>query len=136
MIATIGDALVVEVWREADAGRARRAATALAEALGFGLTPRMEVGIAVSELAHNLVWHTSGGSVTLRRISQGERIGVEVVCQDQGPGIADIQQAMQDGFSTTGSLGCGLPAVPRLMDEFSIESELERGTIIVTRKWL
>jgi len=127
-------------WRvqnEFDANRARRAALALAKALGFGLTARTEIATAVSELAHNLVWHTpQGGALTLRALSAGGRRGLEVVCQDDGPGIPDLKQAMQDGFSTVGGLGGGLPGARRLMDEFQIESQVGVGTTIVMRKWL
>jgi len=127
---------VIAVQQEFDAGRARRAVVALADALGFTVTQKMEVGTAVSELAHNLVWHaTEGGTITLRRISHGGQLGLEVICEDEGPGIPDVAQAMQDGFSTNGGLGGGLPGTKRLMDEFDIESQVGRGTTIVVRKW-
>jgi serine/threonine-protein kinase RsbT len=91
---------------------------------------------AVSELAHNLHFHTHlGGTISLAALDEGGRIGVEVVSEDQGPGIPDIDLAMQDGFSTNRGLGGGLPGVRRLMDEFSIRSEVGVGTRVVARLW-
>ncbi|MFQ5344230.1 MAG: anti-sigma regulatory factor [Anaerolineae bacterium] len=130
------DAQLIVVRQEMDANRARRAAMTLADRLGFDVTEKMEVATAVSELAHNLVWHAAdGGAVTLRAVFRGQRRGLEVVCEDQGPGIPDIDRAVQNGFSTIGGLGGGLPGAKRLMDEFHIESEVGRGTTIIARKW-
>jgi len=127
---------VISVHSERDADRARRAAMALADAQGMGRIKKMELATAVSELAHNLVWHTDeGGTVTLRTVQRGEQRGLEVICQDRGPGIADVELAMQDGYSAGGGLGGGLPGARRLMDEFWIESEIGKGTTIVARKW-
>ncbi len=109
---------------------------ALADAQGMGRIKKMELATAVSELAHNLVWHTDeGGTVILRTVQRGEQRGLEVICQDRGPGIADVELAMQDGYSAGGGLGGGLPGARRLMDEFWIESEIGKGTTIVARKW-
>ncbi len=131
-----GAGQTIAVRQELDAGRARRAAQTLAGDLGFNLSRKMELTTAVSELAHNLVWHSlAGGTIILKAISNGERSGIEIICQDEGPGIPDVEQAMQDGFSTNGGLGGGLPGAKRLLDEFHLESQAGRGTIIVGRKW-
>ena len=110
----------------------------MAEALGFDAKVKEEVAIAVSELATNLIKHAGGGRLLLAPLRDGRRAGIQIECVDCGPGIADVERAMADGFSTVGSLGCGLGAVNRLMDEFEIKSKghRRRGTRIVCRRWL
>jgi serine/threonine-protein kinase RsbT len=106
---------------------------------GRGLSPLLaaHVATAASELANNLWMHAwPGGHIGLRLLQGGVRRGVELLSDDRGPGIADLAQAMTEGYSSGGSLGCGLPGVQRLMDEFSIDSALGRGTRVVARKWL
>ena len=76
-----------------------------------------------------------GGTIRIFRIEDGKKVGLEIVAQDKGPGIPDVELAMQDGYSTNRGLGSGLPGAQRLMDEFSIESELGVGTRIVARLW-
>lgn len=91
---------------------------------------------SVAELANNLFLHaTRGGAISVVLVQHDGRRGIEVVAEDQGPGIADVPQAMQDGFSTIGGLGSGLPSVARLMDECKIASAPGVGTRIVARKW-
>jgi len=102
--------------------------------------PRLDayyVATAVSELANNLFFHTGdGGVIQIYSIESEGRHGIEIVAQDDGPGIACIDSAMVDGFSTNGGLGSGLGGVQRLMDEFEIESAHGAGTRIVARKWM
>ena len=126
----------VDVQHESAVGAARRSAVATAKALGFDLQACEEIGIAASELASNLLKHAGGGKLTLTRMALAERVGLRIEAQDGGPGIVDIERALTDGFSTTGSLGAGLGAVNRLMDEFDIASERGRGTRVVCCKWL
>jgi len=95
------------------------------------------VATAVSELANNLFFHTKvGGSIQFFHIENDGQTGIEVVAHDDCAGIADIEQAMADGFSSNGGLGGGLGGMQRLMDEFEIESASGKGTHIVMRKWL
>jgi anti-sigma regulatory factor (Ser/Thr protein kinase) len=117
---------------------AGRMAQAMAVSLGFDETVSAEIAIAVSELASNLVKHASGGTLTLTPLTEGARVGLQIESQDRGPGIADIEQAITDGFSTVGSFGDGLGAVNRLMDTFDITSQqgTESGTYIVCQRWL
>lgn len=116
--------------------RARVAATQLAGRLGFSRAAAYRLATAVSELANNLVFHaTAGGSVELIPLCRDGRWGIEVVVEDGGPGIADIDQAMTDGHSTNGGLGGGLPGSRRLMDEFDISSRPGIGTKVVARLW-
>ena len=94
------------------------------------------VATAVSELARNIIKYTAGGEVTVRCITQGESKAVEVIARDNGPGIENVEQAMRDHFSSSGTLGLGLPGVRRIMDEFEITSDPRRGTTVTVRKWL
>lgn len=116
--------------------QARRAAMALAESLGFEQVAVYSIATSVSELAGNLFLHaTRGGTITLTALERKAEIGIEVIAEDEGPGIPDLERSLQDGFSTAGGLGGGLAAVSRLMDEFEITSALGVGTHIVARKW-
>lgn len=90
---------------------------------------------AVSELARNIVKYARHGSIRLREVRARGRRGVEVIAEDTGPGIADVDLAMQDAFSTSGTLGLGLPGVKRMMDEFDLSSEPGKGVRVVARKW-
>ncbi len=111
-----------EVSHPADVIRARRAARGLARALGFDEVGATELTLAVSELASNLVKHAGRGTITLSPYEEQGYKGLRVVSEDRGPGIPDVEAAVSDGFSTGGSLGAGLGAVHRLMDELDITS--------------
>jgi len=127
----------VAVVEEYHVAHARQLATALAGELGFPPVLACYVATSVSELASNLVFHAAGGgTITLRPIQRAGRVGIEIVSEDTGPGIPDVDSALQDGFSTNGGLGGGLPGVRRLMDEFHITSRVGAGTRVVARKWL
>ena len=127
----------IEVSQAAEAGTARQASRAMAHALGFGARESEEVAIVVSELASNLLKHAGRGTLTLIPIRETERAGIQIESVDHGPGIGDIEQAITDGFSTAGSLGYGLGAVNRLMDDFGIASRGQggKGTRIVCQRW-
>lgn len=114
----------------------RQRAREVALELGFGAKASEAVTIAVSELANNIVDHAGSGHILIRTVRDEARICVVIVARDRGPGIADIDWALTDGCSSAGGLGCGLPAVRRLMDEFRIDSVVGRGTEITVRKWL
>jgi serine/threonine-protein kinase RsbT len=108
----------------------------LAKALGFGTIDQARIATAISELARNIVLYAGEGTVTIRAIEQGGRKGVEVICEDRGPGIEDVNLVMRDGYSTSRGLGMGLPGAKRLMDDFEITSRVGEGTRVVVRKWL
>lgn len=117
---------------------ARQCAREFARALGFGMVDQSRIATAVSELARNVVrYATDGrGEAIVRTVeSPGRGTGLEVVVRDDGPGIADIALAMRDGYTSGSGLGMGLPGTRRLMDEFSIESGHNQGTIVLIRKW-
>jgi serine/threonine-protein kinase RsbT len=129
------EARSIRVRVESDAAEASRAARELAASLGFGATDVVQVATAVSEVAANQVQHAAGGTVVLSRL-EGERgPGVLVEAADDGPGIDRPERALEDGFSTRGSLGLGLPGARRLMDEFQIESAPGQGTHVRMVKW-
>lgn len=115
---------------------ARAAARSMGEKLGFGVTDLMFITVSVSELARNILLYAGRGRITIREVRKGEAQGVTITARDRGPGIPDVELALQDGYSTSGGLGLGLPGVRRLMDEFQIDSEVSRGTVVRVTKWL
>jgi serine/threonine-protein kinase RsbT len=125
----------VSIQTDADIVTARQMGRALAAQLGFASSVSTVVSMAISELARNIVRYAKRGEIVLKPTNSNGRISIEIVAHDDGPGIANITQAMQDGFSTSGGLGLGLPGVKRLMDEFEIVSEVGRGTTVKIRKW-
>lgn len=115
---------------------ARQQGRTLAQELGFGLADQTRLATAISELARNVVQHAGQGTITLRPIVAGSKRGLEVVVADQGPGIEDVELALQDGYSTSGGLGMGLPGARRLVHEFDIVSQPGVGTTVTIRMWL
>lgn len=123
---------------EADIVTARQVARQAAIEAGFGPMDQSRITTAVSELARNIVRYATGGrgDIVIRAIEgAGGTRGLEVTVKDQGPGIADIDRAMRQGFSTGKGLGLGLGGTKRLMDEMQVDSEVGVGTTIVVRKW-
>jgi serine/threonine-protein kinase RsbT len=94
------------------------------------------IASAVSEVARNIVAYAGSGEVVLSVIHNRSGLGLQVIARDEGPGIPDIPRALQKGFSTSRSLGLGLPGSKRFMDEFALESTVGRGTSVTMRKWL
>lgn len=113
----------------------RQAVRQWASELGFGLVDQTKLVTAASELARNAVIYGGGGTARLERIAEGSRQGLRVVFADNGPGIADIEQAMKDGFTTGGGLGLGLGGAKRLSDEFEIQSQPGQGTRVWFLRW-
>ena len=114
---------------------ARQKGRALAVELGFTSGDATLIATAISELARNIVSYARKGHITLRKLNSAERRGLLIIASDNGPGIPDVRQALRDGFSTSGSLGMGLPGVRRIMDEFEINSQPGRGTVVAVKKW-
>ncbi len=115
---------------------ARQKAKRFAEAAGLLRLAPFELATCVSELAANLVVHaTNGGSLRIEAVRREGGVGVMVTTKDTGPGIVNITDAMEDGFSTAGSLGGGLPTVQRFMDDLEIATTAGKGTRIVATKW-
>jgi serine/threonine-protein kinase RsbT len=106
----------------------------LAAQLGFSGADQTLIATAISEMARNILTYARCGEIILRS-EQDHRPGIIIIAADEGPGIPDIQRALQDGYSTSGSLGLGLPGTKRIMDEFSIISEVGKGTVVTMKKW-
>lgn len=124
----------VYVAGEPNIAEAARQAKLMASELGFSSVQAHYIATAASELAANLFIHADGGMFEATVLT--DRPGLELVVTDHGPGIVDIEKALQDGYSTAGGLGCGLPGVQRLMDEMDINSQPGQGTVVRARKWL
>jgi serine/threonine-protein kinase RsbT len=118
----------LDLRSEIDIVTARRATREVLSLLGFGQTDVTRIITAVSELARNTVKYAKEGTMTWRCIVRGGKCGIELQFRDQGPGIPDIALALQNGYSTCGGIGMGLPGAKRLMDELEIQSEIGRGT--------
>jgi serine/threonine-protein kinase RsbT len=125
----------VPVQSERDIVLARQKGRAMATQLKFSLGNATLIATAISELARNIVSYAGRGEIIVSVVRNSERTGITVVASDNGPGISDLTLALRDGFSTSGSLGIGLPGVRRLMDEFDIDSQPDRGTIVKVTKW-
>ncbi len=128
------DAVRVEITADADIVTARQTGRELASRLGFGPTDLTVIATAVSEVARNIVRFAGSGRILVDALD-GPQIGLRVIAHDRGPGIADVDQAIQDGYSTIQGLGIGLPGARRLMDEFAIVSAPGRGTTVTMIKW-
>jgi serine/threonine-protein kinase RsbT len=121
---------------ETDARHTVLESTLYSREAGFGETPSRMIATVVSELTRNILKYAGHGEVRLRRVSEMGKRGIEIEVVDTGPGIADCEAAMDDHYSSGGTLGLGLPGVKRMMDEFSLESALGEGTRVTARKWL
>ena len=126
---------VVSINTDTDIVAARQKGRELATELGFVSTDSTLLATAISELARNIVRYAKRGEIFIASVQSGERVGITVVARDKGPGIANMSLAMQDGFSTSGGLGLGLPGVKRLMDEFHLVSDPNNGTTVTIQKW-
>jgi serine/threonine-protein kinase RsbT len=113
----------------------RQAVRRQAIEIGFSLVDQTKIVTAASELARNAILHGGGGRASIDVLMNGTRRGIRLVVEDDGPGIADVERAMRDGFSTVGGLGLGLSGAKRLSSEFSISSEPGRGTRVSITRW-
>ncbi|MDY7080470.1 MAG: anti-sigma regulatory factor [Chloroflexota bacterium] len=107
----------------------------LAAKLGLSNDDQMAIVVAILEVARNIIKYARSGEIVLSSVRQGGRCGIAIVARDRGPGILDVERALQDGYSTGQGLGLGLPGARRLMDEFKIVSEVGKGTTIEMKKW-
>lgn len=125
----------VELRNEHDVVTARQFVRNIVHELGFSLVDQTKVVTATSELARNTVIHGGGGTMLCETGQSAGRTGVRLTFQDSGPGIADVAQAMKDGWTSGNGLGMGLPGSRRLVSEFDIESEPGKGTRVVIARW-
>jgi serine/threonine-protein kinase RsbT len=126
----------IPINADQDIVTARQQGRTMSAKLGFNGSDLTVIATAVSEVARNIVEFAGKGEIILTPIQHGPKKGIMVVARDDGPGIPNIQLALQDGFSTTASLGLGLPGSRRLMDEFTIVSAIGKGTTVTMRKWM
>lgn len=121
---------------EMDIVKATLAAMKIAKELEFSKANEYLVGTSVSELARNIIEHGGGrGTVTLSVLEKDDSVGIEIIAEDEGPGIQNLEKAMEENFSTSNTLGVGLPGTQRLVDEFLIESKKNRGLKVAAIKW-
>jgi serine/threonine-protein kinase RsbT len=118
-----------------DIVRVRQRMRELAVEVGFSLVDQTKIVTAASELARNTLEHGGGGVARVELVSDGSRRGLRLVCEDHGPGIADIQLALKDGYTSRGGLGLGLGGARRLMNDFAIESQPGEGTRVTITRW-
>lgn len=126
----------VEIFTEWDIVAARQLGRNEAKNSGFGTVDQARITTAISELARNIYLYAGKGKIEIERLSTDGMKGMTVIASDEVPGIPDLRRVMEDGFSTSGGLGAGMPGVKRLMDDFKVESEVGKGTTITATKWL
>jgi serine/threonine-protein kinase RsbT len=135
MLAMPHEEALLPISRDGDIVAARQKGRDLAVQIGISGSDLTLFATAISEIARNIVVYAKQGEIGLSIVERGGKRGVLVIARDQGPGIADIERAMRDGFSTGNSLGLGLPGAKRLVDEFEIASTVGEGTTVTMRKW-
>ncbi|WP_109487465.1 anti-sigma regulatory factor [Occallatibacter savannae] len=126
---------VLPVKTSNDVVIARQKVRQLAVELRFSLVDQTKLVTAASELARNALDHGKGGTMTVEVLVNGARSGLKMVFEDQGPGIANIEDALKDGFTTGAGMGLGLGGSKRLVNDFSIETEVGKGTRITAVRW-
>lgn len=119
-----------------DTKHASQRAAAIAEAIGFSAHDCHEISLVVTELASNLLKHAKGGVIKIGAPHDDRRKGIRIESEDEGPGIVDIERALTDGYSTAGSLGEGLGAVNRMMDETEFIPRTPRGLHVICHRWI
>lgn len=129
------DSALLQIRSSDDVVRVRQEVRSKAVAVGLGLVDQTKIVTAASELARNTLDYGGGGTMSISLIDNGIRRGLRLVFEDKGPGIADIQQALQDGFTTGNGLGLGLSGAKRLSNEFGIESTVGVGTRVTIARW-
>lgn len=127
--------IIVDIQKNEDIAEARRKGRELSKSLLFGTVNQARINTAISELSRNIILYAAHGRITIQRVLENNAVGIKVIAKDSGPGIKDIAKVMEDGYSTSGGLGVGLPGVRRLMDEFHIESSVGKGTEVTVIKW-
>ena len=125
----------ISISTDADLVPARAEGRALALSLGFTATDATLIATAISEIGRNIVVHVGTGEIVMQPVIEDRRNGLRVIARDEGAGIRDIKSALEFGYASRGGLGLGLPGARRLMDEFVVDSETDRGTIVTMTKW-
>jgi serine/threonine-protein kinase RsbT len=131
----VADEIRVVIRTDADVVTARQEARTLGTSLGFSSTDLTLLATAISEVARNITTYAGEGELTLRVLDEDGRHGIEVLASDEGPGIVDVELAMQDGYTTGNGLGLGLPGTRRLVDDFDLQTTPGAGTTVRLVKW-
>ena len=126
----------MDIIGETDVAYASLDAKNFAKEIGFSKAEQYMISTAVSELARNIFVYAKRGTIELKLVENHSKRGMEVAAEDSGPGIHDIDKAIQDNFSTGGTMGIGLPGTKRLMDDFQFDMHRAQGTKITIRKWI
>jgi serine/threonine-protein kinase RsbT len=134
-VTVASDEVRVGIATDNDIVTARQEGRRLSSELGFSSTDLTLIATAISEVARNIRLYAEQGDVQLRLLRERGREGIQVVARDKGPGILDVERAMQDGYSSGGGSGLGLPGARRLMDEFDIRSKPGKGVTVTMKKW-
>ncbi|MFC9330090.1 anti-sigma regulatory factor [Kitasatospora sp. NPDC057015] len=130
-----GEQQTLPIASNDDVVRARQLVRTLAQQCRLSLVDQTKLVTAASELARNTLVHGRGGSMRVGLVDKGGRRGVSAVFQDSGPGIPDLELALTDGWTSAGGMGLGLSGARRLTDEFTIDTEVGRGTVVTVVKW-
>lgn len=125
----------INIETESDIVAARQVGRNMSRQLGFGTIMQSRIATSISELARNIYLYAGKGTITISPMERNGDIGLQITAIDFGPGVADIRQALEDGYSTSGALGAGLPGVKRMMDDFVMQSAPGKGTRVVIAKW-
>jgi RNA polymerase sigma factor (sigma-70 family) len=133
--ASVAGEVRIPIRSDADVVTARKQGRELAAQAGFSGTELTIIATAISEIARNIVMFADRGEITVSLVGDNSREGVTVVARDSGPGIPNLEQALRDGYSGYGGMGLGLPGSRRLMDEFEISTEVDKGTTVTMTKW-
>ena len=125
----------VYINSEGDLITARKTVRTVATGLGFSVTDVTRIVTAASELVRNIFVYAGSGVMCWQMLDTGSSVGIELIFEDNGPGIADVEQAMQAGYSSGNGMGLGLPGAKRLMDEMELQTQVGTGTTVKVRKW-
>ena len=128
--------MIIKIEQPSDNAHAVISVKKLSAEIGFDSVQQSLIATAVSELSTNIIRYAEKGSIQIRHIQSGLKDGIQIVAEDEGPGIKNITRALTSQYSTGNSLGLGLSSVKRIMDEFEIETEPGSGTRISVRKWI
>jgi serine/threonine-protein kinase RsbT len=131
----VADDVVIPIAADTDIVLARQKGRELAERLGFTRTDLTFIATAISEVARNITSYAGRGEILFRIVNGDGRRGIIMEARDDGPGIGDLERALEDGYSTADGMGLGLPGARRLMDEFEVRSEAGTGTTVTMCKW-
>ena len=129
------DRATIPITKDTDIVKARQLGREMAADAGCGTTDLTMVATAISEIARNMLTHAGGGDVDFELVDDRGRHALVITARDHGPGIEDLDRALQDGYTTGDGLGLGLPGARRLMDDFTVTTDAKSGTTVVMRKW-